>query len=113
MSHLNSYNALITLQVRDRFSFCGDGGDVLQIIPCSTLSVLYSDWPSFFNKMYTTAPCFTCSLCDRPLFLISVESNTLLFTRIKSRFCTVGSPSYEFIIIAFYDAGAGLVAVNM
>ena len=69
--------------------------------------------PLFFNKMYTTAPCFTCSLCDRPLFLISVESNTLLFTRIKSRFCTVGSPSYEFIIIAFYDVGAGLVAVNM
>ena len=90
-----------------------DGGDVLQIIPCSTWSVLYSDWPSFLNKMYRTAPCFTCSLCDRPLFLISLESNTLLLTRIELRFCTVGSPSYESIIIAFYDAGAGLVAVNM
>ena len=36
---------------------------------------------------------------------------TLFLTRIESRFCIVGSPSHEFIIIVFYDEGAGLVAV--
>ena len=35
---------------------------------------------------------------------------TLLLTQIESRFCIVGTPSHEFIIIAFYDEGAGLAA---
>ena len=35
-----------------------------------------------------------------------------VFTRIESRFCIVGSPSHEFTIIAFYDEGAGLVAMD-
>ena len=34
----------------------------------------------------------------------------MLLTRIESRFCIVGRPFHEFIIIAFYD-GAGLVAM--
>ena len=37
----------------------------------------------------------------------------LLQSRIESRFCIVGRPSHEFIIIAFYDAGAELVAVTV
>ena len=39
------------------------------------------------------------------------QENTLLLTQMESRFCIVGSPSHEFIIMAFYVAGAGLVAV--
>ena len=35
----------------------------------------------------------------------------LLLTQIESRLCIVGSSSHEFIIIAFYDEGAGLVAL--
>ena len=39
----------------------------------------------------------------------------LLLTLIESSLCTVespqGSPCHEFIIIAFYDEGTGLVAV--
>ena len=30
---------------------------------------------------------------------------------IESHFCIVGSPSHEFTIIAFYNEGAGLVAM--
>ena len=30
------------------FSFCGDGGDILQIIPGAVRLVSYSDRPSFF-----------------------------------------------------------------
>ena len=40
------------------------------------------------------------------------QETTLLLTRIESRFCIVGSPSHEFIIILFYNEGARLVAVN-
>ena len=36
----------------------------------------------------------------------------LFLTRIESPFLIVGSPSHEFIIIAFYDKGAELVAVE-
>ena len=35
----------------------------------------------------------------------------MFLTRIESPFCIVGSLSHELIIIAFYDEGAGLVAV--
>ena len=35
-----------------------------------------------------------------------------IFTRIESRLCIVGSSSHEFIIIAFHDEGAGLVAME-
>ena len=39
------------------------------------------------------------------------KENTLLLQRIETSLCIVGGPSHEFIIIAFYDEGAGLVAV--
>ena len=43
--------------------------------------------------------------------LITSQENMLLLSRIESRFCIAGSFSHEFITIAFYDEGAGLVAV--
>ena len=43
--------------------------------------------------------------------LIPKQENTLLLTRMESHFCIVGSPFHEFVIIAFYDEEAGLVAV--
>ena len=39
------------------------------------------------------------------------QGNTLFLTRIEHRFCIVGSPSHEFIITAFYDERAELVAL--
>ena len=44
---------------------------------------------------------------------ITKQENTLFPKGIKSCFFIVGSPSHEFIIIAFYDEGAELVAVTV
>ena len=44
-------------------------------------------------------------------YLITKQENTLLLTQIETSLCIVGSPSHQFIIISFYDEGAGLVVV--
>ena len=66
------------------------------------------DWYDSEARLYLS-PIFETPLKMR--VIDTKQENTLFLTRIESRFCIVGSPSHEFIIIAFYDERAEMVAL--